>query len=300
MSKKIFTILGYFTVSTFILMFINRALDESNNIYSLEYTYLILCALIFVVAAYFIQLIAWYFCLSENNSNITKFNSSYLFSVAVLTAYIPGKIPGLLITANLSKKYGYKAFEIGASMINYQLSSLIIVSLLSLFMLLVLLAIKFNFIFITLIFIIPILLVTIINNSHLLNKLINFVLFKFKYSKNINITIGKTKLLKIFLALILAWILISFAFTTLSLLELNTLSGTIIVQLFFTFLISILISSLAFFVPSGLGVFELALYVGLQNIISEPVALAVAAFTRLIMIVPALTSFVFFKIKLKK
>ena len=48
--------------------------------------------------------------------------------------------------------------------------------------------------------------------------------------------------------------------------------------------------------PSGLGVFEVIIYFGLQNLLTEPTALAIASFTRIIMILPACITFLIYKI----
>ena len=76
-------------------------------------------------AALFIQIKAWHFSYAENKAKISMFDASHLFCVSALTAYIPSKIPGLVITAEMAKALGVSRRKTMISVILYQLMSLI-------------------------------------------------------------------------------------------------------------------------------------------------------------------------------
>ena len=84
-------------------------------------------------------------------------------------------------------------------------------------------------------------------------------------------------------------------FFCLSLVETNIFNKVDILKLISIFFLSYLLGALTFIVPSGLGVFEVVIYFGLQNIMDENMALTLAACIRLIMVIPAILYFIIYK-----
>ena len=219
----------------------------------------------------------------------------YLFSLSALLAYIPGKVPGLLLTANIGKKFNISPYLLGIGIFHFHLLSLGTVLFLFLITLSSILTIQTSIYFILLIFLLFISLVIMIHKILYLNKYLNYLIKKFNIQIDFSLNIKKEKILKILFLLCVAWIMISIGFFCLSLIEINFLKKIDILKLISIFFLSYLFGALTFIVPSGLGVFEVVIYFGLQNIMDENMALTLAACIRLIMITPAILSFIIYR-----
>ena len=103
----------------------------------------------------------------------------YLFSLSALLAYIPGKVPGLLLTANIGKKFNISPYLLGIGIFHFHLLSLGTVLFLFLITLSSILTIQTSIYFILLIFLLFISLVIMIHKILYLNKYLNYLIKKF-------------------------------------------------------------------------------------------------------------------------
>lgn len=296
MLRKLVSIFAYIITLSFILIFLYRASSNSFDFVEIKYLPIILFSISLIFLAFYIQLHAWKLSISHAGNKINFSQTSYLFCVAVLTAYIPGKIPGLLITATSAKKFGQSPIVFGLGVFNFQILSISIVFFLSCIFMSILLSINIDNYFFLLTILILIIYVTLLQNSKILNIILNFVLKKLNLDTKYNVKFTNKILFKIANLFILCWLLISFSFVTLAYLEIVDFNVSNILKLIIIFLIGYFLGVVSIIFPSGLGVFEVIIYFGLQNLLTEPTALAIALFTRIIMILPACLTFLTYKV----
>ena len=247
-------------------------------------------AFFLLTLAFFIQVDIWKNIFYLNNISLTYLQSIRIYSTAVMTAYIPGKIPGIYLTAKYTNNILKKEKNTFISIIIYQLMSLLSAGLIGFLFLIINLNIDFVIIKIFLMLGVIIFAILFVNptNYVFLTKLIK----KF-FKKGIKYKIKGTYIQNIYILSKLAfvWIIISFSINLLN----SSIKGYFDFNhfLIFTsiFLFSQILGAIIFILPSGIGIFESSIYYGVQTFISIEDAIRLSVISRLFIIVPAFCVF---------
>ena len=253
MLRKLISIFAYIITLSFILIFLYRASLNSFDFVDITYLPIILFSISLISIAFYIQLHAWKLSINHAGNKINFLQASYLFCVAVLTAYIPGKIPGLLITASSSKKFGQSPLVFGLGIFNFQLLSISIVFFLLCILISILLSINIDNYFLLLTILIFIIYIILLQNSETLNVFLNFFLKKLNLNNKYNVKFTNKILFKIANLFILCWLLISFSFVSLAYLEIVSFNVSNILKLIIIFLLGYFLGVVSIIFPSGLG-----------------------------------------------
>ena len=152
----------------------------------------------FILAAFFFQSYAWNICLNSFGVKLSYLNGMYLFSLSALVAYIPGKIPGLLLTANVGKKFNISPYLLGIGIFHFHLFSLGTVLFLSLTTLTSILTIQISIYFILFICFLFISFLFMVHKIFYLNKYLNYLIKKFNIQIDFALNIKKEIIFKIF------------------------------------------------------------------------------------------------------
>lgn len=253
----------------------------------------LLIAIATVFFGFFLQVRAWSLSFMMNEVALSKLTSLYLFCTAALAAYIPGKIPGVLITAELAKDHGVSRLESSVAIVVYQVMSLVACGIMGLVFLVM--TASWRQVSIEVVIIIGVVGVGLfVAQPANLNWIIQTGARLFISDVTAKeVRVGFDKLALLLLHLCAVW--------TVSAIMVNLLRSAIIGDLalenFATvatvFLFSYVLGAAVVIVPSGIGVFETSLYFGLRQALSEEEAVAIAALSRLIMVIPPLSCYFF-------
>ena len=214
--------------------------------------------------------------------------------MAVITSYIPGKLPGILITAQLGKKYGASRLISSVAMLMYQVMSLVSAGAIAL---VCLWSTNLHGVWgLTGLVAFAMALGLFIVRPFSLNWFIRIAIRLLKREAEFSVRTTGAQNATLFLLLGFAWLLLALAISLLC----AAVLGERGIDGFFTltgiFLSSQVVGAVLVMAPSGLGVFEAAMYFGLRQAFSEHVALALAALSRLVMVMPALIVYLWLKL----
>ena len=287
--KNIKTII-FIVVIFFISRYIINNLETLKSLFEIKSYLLLFNSFFIIITTFFVQVSVYKEIFGLNNVSLKFFQALRIYSTAVMTAYIPGKLPGVYLTAKYAKNFNKKEKNSFISIVIYQLLSLVSCAFVgSLFVIFLL---KLNSIFLKLFLSFFIIFATILLVNPRNYTFIKTSLKKI-FGKEIKYKIKGTYLdnIKILCKLSLSWIFITFSISLLN----SSITGYWIFgeYLAFTavFLFSQILGSIVFILPSGLGVFESAMYYGVQTFISIDDAIRLSAISRIFMLIPAFLVF---------
>jgi hypothetical protein len=284
-------LLGYLIVLIFLGKFAYSSkltIDDANITISVSY---FLSAFFFILVAFFFQVAAWKRTFTMHGISFSHTTNLNIYTMAVLSAYIPGKIPGVIITANAAAKIGASRFAASLAMLVYQLMSLIAAGTLAVIIFAFVSQKQINPIFtIFLIFIIATCLVLIRQNT--LNWLMKSVIKLLKRGPHVAIEASYKQKLALFSLFFLAWSMISCAIGLLYCAIVEPTPIDVLMLVSAIFLVSQISGSLVFILPSGMGVYEIIFYFSLVSLFPEKQLVALVALSRVLLVSPSILVYV--------
>ena len=282
-------------ISSIVLFFISRYvvinIEVLQSLLQVKSYYFLFLSFFILTLAFLIQVKIWKKVFLLNKIYLSFYQSLQIYSTAVMTAYIPGKLPGLYLTSKYANNLIKKDKNIFLSIIFYQLSSLFSAAIVGSIYFVLILNVKFYIIKILIIFTLIITIILFVNpyNYIFLQKIIKKI-FKRDIRYKIQTTFSKN--IYIISQLSFVWALISLSISLLN----SSIKGywDIDEYLIFSvvFLFSQILGAIIFILPSGIGVFESAIFFGVKTFISIEDSIRLAAISRLFMIVPAFLVFI--------
>ena len=280
----------FFAVIFFIGNYLFQNIQIIKSLLEVKSNFLLISSFVILIITFIIQVKVWKKIFWLNNIFLSYIQSLHLYSTAVLTAYIPGKLPGLFITAKYAGNLVESEGNSFISILMYQFMSLL--SAFTVGSCFLVFSIKIKFILVKILICFLIILSSILtinpNNYFYLKKLLKKIFKKeIKYKNKANYI----KSIIVFFQFSFIWILISFSICLLN----SSIKGNLEFNDFIVFtpifLFSQILGSIVFILPSGIGVFESAIYYGIQTFISIEDAIRLSAISRIFMIVPAFLVF---------
>jgi uncharacterized membrane protein YbhN (UPF0104 family) len=283
--------LGYLIVLIFLGKFAYSSkltIDEANMTISVSY---FLSAFLIIFLAFFFQVAAWKKTFSMYGIFFSYSTNLNIYTMAVLSAYIPGKIPGIIITANAAAKMGASRVVASIAMLVYQLMSLISAGTLAVIIFVFVSQKQTNSIFIMfLIFIISSCLLLIRQNT--LNWLMKSVMKLFKRGPHVAIEASYQQKVALFSLFFVAWSLVSCAIGLLYCAIADPAPINVLMLISAIFLVSQISGSLIFILPSGMGVYEIIFYFSLVSFFPEKQLIALVALSRVLLVSPSILVYV--------
>lgn len=293
--RKLLTLFAICTVLYFFGKFLLIYGSRAESVIGAMAPVFFIAAVGMVFVAFFLQISAWHLSFTMNGVLFNRLISSYLYCAAVLAAYIPGKIPGILVTAQLAKDHGSPRLGSTISIVTYQVMSLVACGAMSLVFLGMAAEQSAVGIEVSIVFLVIVggLFVT---RSAYLNWMIQKVARALKKDVGSAIKTSFAENALLFLTLCVVWAVMVIMVNLLRSAVIGSLNFDGFAMLGAAFLLSQILGAIVILVPSGIGVFETSFYLSVRHAFSEEEAIALVALSRLVMVIPAALCYPLFKL----
>jgi len=300
MVRKILVTIGYAACFYFVAYFlVDTAVQLNSRSFTLSLPLLSLAIFLSCICFIF-QVIVWKYIFGINRCTLTYRQLFSLYCTAALTAYIPSKIPGIFITAEQAAEFGVRRVNSVISMVLFQIMSLVSAGFVGVgFALFASSHVIESTIIWALLFISPVILFGVLR-CRVIDKIVNYLAIR--VGKDV-VSINANEQIKISAKSYLLMLVMFCGVWIFQVIIMSVLVWGVAGQFHYenigtigaAFLFSYLLGNLAIFLPSGMGVFEAGLFVGLKKILGFEQAMSVAALSRIVMVTPIIGCYISLK-----